>query len=663
MSRLVKLGLGMALALIVSFTAIAAEVQPYFELSGQGGFFKLPFPTDLRRNADGTISLADFPPTLLVGLVGTYPRQAEKNGFSTATSIYFRFTGAIKTEALPKTAKDSIQPGSSILLIDLGKDSPEHGRKFPLIWKFYDQRQTWASGGPNILALMPLPGFMLRENNTYAALVLKSVGAMSPPALEQILGGQEPKGKFGKKAVQVYLPLKQWLSEPGCPVKKEDLAAATVFTTGNPAAEMLRIWKAIQEMPTVKLIAPITLDREYPDFYVLKTVWLAPQFQTGRPPFSFVGGEIKYDKNGKPIVQRYEKSPLVITIPKGAMPAAGFPLLHFIHGTEGVSSQVVDRGKTFDPKGLPEAGKGPAYVVARRGIAAFGSALNQNGERHGDKTMLLYYSFFNAKGVKNNVIQSAAEQVMLLKLFKQIKIPASLCPQTKVAGNEIFFDSTELFSMGQSLGSLVLGLYAGVEPSLKAIIPSGEGGHWGLFASRGNFIDLASLNQSGKGMFEAIKVDMFHPIMCIFQTALAPADPLTFTPYIIDRPLQGDPKNVWMAIGLYDHFFRPESQNAILAGLGLDMAGSVIDDRALQSLELRGRKVLEYPVTDNIKGGGRATTGVAVQYHMDNILDGHHVNYQLDDPKYQYGCFLQSFVQSGDAQVYAPKSSDSSCGK
>ncbi len=666
MGRLFGLSLMAVMVLAFSFSPVAAEVHPYFELSGQGGFFKMPFPTDLRRNADGTVNLDDFPPTLLFWLVGTYPGLAEKNGFSTATTIYFRFTGPIPTDGFPKTARDSVKPDSTLLLIDIDADSPERGRNFPLIWKFYDHRQTWISGGDNILAMMPLPGFLLRENNTYAAIILNSAsGPSRPGVMADLLSGQAPKAKLGKKAVQVYKPLRKWLADPNCPVKKEEIMIATVFTTGTPSAEMMKMWKAIQEMPAVKLVEPIRVEREYPEYYVLRTKWLAPQFQTGLPPYSFVGGSIAYDKKGMPIIQRYQKVPMVITVPKTAMPGSGFPLLHFIHGTEGVSNQVVDRGKTFDPHGGPEAGKGPALVVAKRGIASFGSALPQNGERGGDKTMLLYYSFFNGEGIKNNLIQSAAEQIMLLKLFKELKIPASLCPETKLPDGqkEIYFDRDRLFSMGQSLGSLVLGIYAGVEPSLKAIIPSGEGGHWGLFAVRGNFINAPSLNKSGKGMFEVLNLDIFHPTMCMFQTALAPSDPLSFTPFIIEHPLQGDPKNVWMGIGLYDHFFRPESQNAILAGLGLDLAGTVIDDRALEYLELGGRKVIAYPVSGNIKAEGKPVTGVAVQYKMDNILDGHHINYQLDEPKYQYGCFLQSYTQKGEAEVDAPKDLNAECGR
>jgi hypothetical protein len=665
--RKTKIAVAALVGLLTVSVVNAKNVEPYFDFSGQRGFFKMPFPNDVRRNADGTINLQGFPPTLLVWILGTYPAVAEKAGFSTAPTIYFRFNGPVNTTRLPKKAKDSISPDSPIMLIDIDPRSPEFGKKFPLLWKFYDRHVSWASAGPNLLALMPVPGYVLRENTTYAALVLKSLGAKdgeltAPKALDQALAGKQLPGQFGKLVPTAYEPLRRWLEGLNCPVRKEEIAAATVFTTGNPTAEMLRMWHTVQEMPLVQLVEPLKLEREYPDFYVLRSKWRAPQFQTGFPPFSFTGGEILYDRAGKPVIQRFEDVPLVITIPKQKMPEKGFPLMLFIHGTAGSASQVVDRGKTFDPKGQPEKGKGPAMVVARRGIASAGSSVPQSGERGGDKEMIFYYCVFNAAGMKGNLLQSAAEQMMVVRLLKEIRIPGELCPEAQVpAGRQIFFDPELFLAMGQSLGSLILVPFAGVEPAFKAVIPSGEGGHWGIFIARGNILDFQSLNQSEKGMFEAIKVDSFHPGMSVFQNAMAPVDPISFAPHIIKQPLQGEPKQVWMSIGLYDHFFRPETQNALFAGLGLDLAGKVVDDRILQYLELEDRKIQDYPVSGNLKVDSKNLTGVAVQYKMDNILDGHHVNFQFDETKYQYGCFLQSVVKDGLGKVYAPKALDSPC--
>jgi len=654
--------------LITSMAGVAnaKDVKAEFEVSEVSGFWKMPFPNDMRRNADGTVNLQGFPPTLMFWLLQSYPAVAEKAGWSIAPTIYFRFSGAVNVKNLPGTAKDSLSADTKIMLMDIDPKSPDQGKKFPLIWRYYDKEISWAAGHKNILAMMPVAGFVLRENTTYAAIVLKSLGGSdgalgASKKFEDVMAGKNLEGEFGSKAQAAYAPLLKFLGSAKSPVKIDEIAVATVFTTANASDEMLRMWNAVQKMPLIKLVEPVTLAREYPDYYVLKSVWRAPQFQRGFPPYSFMGGGVYWDKNNMPILTRYENVPITIAIPKMKMPQKGFPLLMFIHGTAGDSFQVIDRGKTFDPHGKPAKGEGPALIAARRGIAAMGSAVPQSRERHGDSQMILYYSVFNGKGLKNNVLQSAAEQMMLVRLFKEIKIDATLCPKTQAGGKEIFFNTELFFGMGQSLGSLILGPLAGVEPVFKAIIPSGEGGEWKLLVSRGNILDIKSLNQSGKGMFEVIGLDKFHPGMALFQMAMTPVDPITFAPHIIKEPLQGNPKDVWMSMGLFDHFFRPESQDGLMAGMGMDFAGDVVDDRVLEYLELSGRKRLDYPISGNLTSQGKKVTGVAVQYKMDDILDGHHVNFQLDAPKYQYGCFLQSYVRDGKATAYGPKELKDEC--
>jgi hypothetical protein len=647
-------------------TARAKDVKAEFEASATAEFWKMPFPNDMRRNADGTVNLQGFPPTLMFWLLQSYPAVAEKAGWSVSPSIYFRFSGPINVKNLPKTAKDSLSAGSKIMLVDIDPKSPDQGKKFPLIWRYYDKEISWAAGHKDILAMMPVAGFVLRENTTYAAIVLKSLGGNDGALgagknFEAVMAGKNLEGEFGSKAQAAYAPLLKWLDGKSCPVKKDEIAVATVFTTAHASDEMMRMWNAVQKMPMVKLIEPITLAHEYPDFYVLKSVWRAPQFQRGFPPYSFVGGGINWDKDNMPVLTRYENVPITIAIPKMKMPEKGFPLLMYIHGTAGDSYQVIDRGHTATHKGKPNKGEGPAMIAARRGIASMGSAVPQSRERHGDSNMILFYSVFNGKGLKNNVMQGAAEQMMLVRLFKEMKIAPALCPKTEVGGKQIFFNTELFFGMGQSLGSLILCPFAGVEPVFKAIIPSGEGAEWKLLVARGNILDIASLNQSGKGMFEAIGMDKFHPGMAVFQMAMTPVDPATFAPHIIREPLQGAPKDVWMSMGLFDHFFRPESQDGLMAGIGLDFAGPVVDDRVLEYLELSGHKRLEYPISGNLTAQGKKVTGVAEQFKMDGILDGHHINFQLDEPKYQYGCFLQSYVRDGKATVYGPKSVKDEC--
>jgi hypothetical protein len=60
-------------------------------------------------------------------------------------------------------------------------------------------------------------------------------------------------------------------------------------------------------------------------------------------------------------------------------------------------------------------------------------------------------------------------------------------------------------------------------------------------------------------------------------------------------------------------------------------------------------------VTDDISSeGGTAYTGMVVQYKGDGVYDPHAIYSQLDSVKYQYGCFLSTFLATGKATVPAP---------
>ena len=87
----------------------------------------------------------------------------------------------------------------------------------------------------------------------------------------------------------------------------------------------------------------------------------------------------------------------------------------------------------------------------------------------------------------------------------------------------------------------------------------------------------------------------------------------------------------------------PEIANALAVSIGLDLMESVIEASSAEAVALAGGAVLEGPVAGNLTTPGGPATGAFVQY-PDGILDGHHVTFQLEAPKYQYGCFLESFA-------------------
>ncbi len=660
----------------------------YLDLSDKGNFFDVPFPSDIRRMPDGSIDMSRFPNSMHSKMFTRYIEGvAHGYGFSTGTTVYFHATGPVNSANLPASPAASLKPESPVFLVDIDPQSPERGRILPVLTHFYAKRPDLNFGPKNLLAVMALPGFALRENTTYAVVINKSLGDREgnplscSPYFEDLKRGMSPDGRLGGKARDVYAPLWDWLKEAG--LDAGEIAAATVFTTGDPTAEMLKIFEYVDRMDPLTLDPGFRRTREYDDYYVIEGTFTAPQFQTGTPPYGHgKGGRIKFDNEGMPIVQRHEDVPVAISIPKGRMPASGFPLLVYIHGTAGVSTQVIDRGYTAhhastlkaglgkpEKKSLPIAGEGPAFIVARRGIAAVGAAQPQNGERGGHPSMIPYYNFLSPEALRDNIRQSVAEAFMLVRLMQNLELDPSLCPGTDTSVStrgKIFFDPDLFFTMGQSLGSLILNVFAPVETDIIAAIPSGAGAHWSVFVADCNPTNSKSMKRKGVGIGEILGLEMFNPMTSLMNTVLAPCDPLSYAPHMIQRPFPGrEPKNVWMPIGLYDHYFSPISQNAVITSLGLDMAGEILEESLDEWMDVSGAEILEFPVSGNIPvESGKAVTGMSQHYYEDGVMDGHDINFQLDETKYQYGCFLYSIVNQGKAVIYEPRSDvDAPCGQ
>jgi hypothetical protein len=82
------------------------------------------------------------------------------------------------------------------------------------------------------------------------------------------------------------------------------------------------------------------------------------------------------------------------------------------------------------------------------------------------------------------------------------------------------------------------------------------------------------------------------------------------------------------------------------------------------ALKLEGRDgIIPYSVADDVTtdDGKTPYTGMVVQYKGDGVYDPHAIYSQLDSVKYQYGCFLSTFLTTGKAVVPAPQPLGTPC--
>ncbi len=628
------------------------------DLTNQDNFYNLPYPNDLRLNPDGTPDLTGFPiPDNNIFAESIKNIADDNTGFPTNTAGYFRFNFPVSTQDF-----DDVIPAetnSPILLIDIDPDSPNRGELLPTVASTFRPDVNYVP--PFLLGVAPAPGIILNPNRTYAYVVKSSLDNAvgrplnASPTLEQLINGETPEGELGNQAKELYQPL--WETLEDIEVNPDEVAAATVFTTGDIVSEFARLSDTILERYDVTIenlqLAPED-GASNPRFYELQGTVEMPQFQKGTPPFN-TEGLFEFDDNGSLIEQRTEEVPVTITIPKTPMPDGGYPLMAYFHGSSGLSTQVVDRGTITEPGGEPTPGEGPAFIVAEKGFAAVSSALPLNEQRFPDGSNITYYSPQNLAAFRDTFRQTVIEQRLLLEAMEDLEIPSEvigsqgdiLLPNGET---DFQFQSSPVVALGQSYGAQVANIISAIEPKIGAVVPSGSPAYFALQAVENE--DIESLAGLFVGTLQ--ELNPIYPALNLFETALGAADPIVYMPYIAQRPLPGNPvRSIYQPVGLGDTIVSENVFNAQALAAGVEQAGEVLWSEMQESLALQGLDGIEsYPVSNNlVSKNGTPYTGVVVQYEGDGIVDSHNIFAQLDEVKEQYSEFFDSFQKTGVAVV------------
>ncbi|MBY0280290.1 hypothetical protein K2Z84_33580, partial [Candidatus Binatia bacterium] len=491
-----------------------------------------------------------------------------------------------------------------------------------------------------------------------------------PLALVQLAAGTTPAGARGGAMQAAFAPLWDTLDALG--IARDDVAAATVFTTAHVVEDLRALSDALLARHRVE-ITDLALDPDdgaaHARFCELHGRVRFPQWQHGTPPYDTDGLFVTGD-DGLPVVQREEDAPVVVTLPRTPMPADGYPLVLYFHGSGGLSTQVVDRGRTAEPGGEPAKGEGPAHVLAAHAIATAASALPLNSERLAGAGGRDYLNFTNLGVYPDNFRQAAIEQRLLIDALERLRIDPALvaaCSGPSLPAGESAFRvrAERTMVLGQSLGGQMVNMLAALDPRVRAAVPTGSGGLWSLVVPEAQ--ELAGVPIEGlvpRLLGTTAPLDHLHPALQLLQAAFEPADPIVFAPRIARDPLPGDPaRSLYLPAGIDDPGFSSRVYAAMALASGVAEAGDVLAPVLPQTLALGGLDgVVPYPVRSNVASEtGAAYTGVVVQYASDGILDGHHVFAQLDAVKYQYGCFLETFVADGIGVVAAPAALGSDC--
>ncbi len=660
-------------------------------------YWNFPYPSDLNLGADGAPPASAFPNPLGKDLiVGLRKAAGERKGYPVVPTAYFQFSAPLAT----RSDADLIPavPTSPILLVDVDDASPTRGALTPLVAATLPG-DDYVTG--NLLAVAVRPGFVLHPKRKYAFVVMKSLGdatgkALDAPAdLATLLAGQAPSvgGARATQAASLYGALGATLKDK-LSLDPAAVAVATVFTTGDVAADLSALGTRVAAKYKVTIdglkVDPdggATNDR----YCALVGTVTYPQFQIGKPPFD-TGGTFEMTDGTPdaplPKKQRDEVAPVAISIPKGTMPASGWPLTVYFHGSGGVSKAVLDRGqwkpltqhptcpsyqspdKWLGVEGCNEKGQGPAYVLAPHGIAMAGSALPVNPERLPGATDYAYVNLGNLPALRDVFRQGVLEQRMFIEALSTLKIdPATLATCTGVSlpagATQHFYDPAKLMAQGQSMGGMYTNMIGATEPRIRAVVPTGAGGYWTFFMTHSHFGGVDSL----AGLIAPIlgaadQLSYLHPALQLLQTAWEPSDPVVYVPRLAQNPLASHPtRHIYEPMGKDDSYFTPEVYDGMILAYGHSEAGDPIWSSMQDALKLAGRDGLKtLPLTNTVTSeAGVKYTAAGLQFLGDGVYDPHAIYSQLDAVKYQYGCFLETFVSQGVPTIPAPAALGTPC--
>jgi hypothetical protein len=626
--------LGVCMALLVG---CADDVTAYFAVPGSttgDDFYALPYPNDWWRHDDGSLDLSQFPTNSIIANTVREIAEREVDGFGLNAAIFARFSGELDSGSLP-TPAESMETDASVYLIDIDPDSPDRGKRMPIVATFRpDGTQTI---GPNRLVARPYPGFPLADGTTYALVITNRLssgdgGDVNPQSDWSAVIGEGAVAAPLMKAREIYAPLLAWLDEPGDD-DRGDVVAAAVFTTQHATQIMPAIRKAVFGVapPVARDMMPTQMSSL---FNVFIGVYDAPNLQSGDAPYITSGGEIVVGADGAAVVQHMETMRFAVSVPNIAVPPTGFPICIYQHGTGGDWASFIQDGT--------------AERLAAEGIAVISTDQVLHGPRNPDGTdpNISFFNFNNPVAARDNPLQGAADA------WSQMRLAFGL--SFSDGGNRtVTFDANRLFFFGHSQGGLTGPGFVAFEPAVKGAVLSGTGGIFYLSAL--NKTEPVSFPDLIETLIRDVPVDEDNPTLALAQLAIERSDTVNYAQFMARLPRTAPdgtplaPRNIFHTEGFTDHYTPNKAIEAFATSLGGDLV-MLPDATQLEGLTLRGRSIVAAPLSGNINGA----TVVTAQYKQVGSSDGHFVVFDVGAARTQSSKFLGTLAATGQATVVSP---------
>jgi hypothetical protein len=635
------------------FTGISCEpdeapFRVYFEIPRPGepprDFFRLPFPNDARVDADGDLDMSDFPRPgpgpLGFDLVDLYVDALVEDftGFSSEAPVTFRFSSELDFDSVGSN-------GANIHYVDITD---------PLDSGFGDDRSrrfgyTTAAGKYRCQHVFTLQNEVhqpLLPGHTYAAYISAEIRSATgaPPAQDPdmlaVLGDTEPSDPTLARVWGQYANFRTYMSNEAVDVA--DVAGVTVFTVQDTTGRAERLHTAVQAtaLPAITDLTICDTGVTSPcddgtgeracgaaddDFYEIHGKYTVPMYQEGTTPYETPddGGGI-VEVGGVPQQQGDFDVCFTLTIPKrAAMPALGWPLMVYAHGTGGTMRGIVGNGVSRTAATMAD----PVAVFSYDGVV--------HGARHGASTRDedgLMFNVINPRAARDNNLQGAVD------VMQALRIP-QIAGGLDVGGavGTVSFNPDQVIYFGHSQGGNVGIPAMAVDDDAQLVILSGAGSHLtdGIL-NKTSPVDA----KAGLQYLLGEELGASHPLMIVWQTYFDNIDPVNYAPLLVTRPPAGiASKHVFMTWGLNDTFSPKKTLNATARTGNFPVANPEVED-------IGGNSVVR-PVSLNRQAGdGEDRTAACFQYQPDGY-DGHFVSTQNDAAIADWTAFVESFLATG----------------
>ncbi len=627
-------------------------------------FFDHPYPSDLRRESDGTVRLKGWPNPFQNVLVKDYIGATDHllDGFSPAAAAYLRFTAPLDTSTLPADPPAAMAADASVQMIDVDPASPNRGKRHlvQLHWR-EDEGSYWA---PNTLSVMPVFGRPLRPKTKYAIVVTNKVRgkggvSVAPSAELQEVLGTAATSERAQKAKELFAPALAEIASAGVPAA--DIVHLTVFTTNDPTAETFALADDVQTAVPAPTAKDWTAKDTNADYDVYEGNYgPSPNYQAGNVPFAQIadGGSFVFE-NGKPKLQGTFDLRFALVVPNAAkcpVPADGYPIVLYEHGTGGDYRSFINDGtaRSLAGKCLASMGVDQIFHGTRPG------APPEDDPQRESKIQLLFFNFNNVYAARTNNRQSAIDVVQRSRLFTEtkLKVPSSVS-RTQV---DVGFDSTKILFFGHSQGGLNGPLFLAASKAARGGVLSGAGSVLTIaLLEKTAPVDVAAAVRVLIGLQDserAKEINEFHPAFTLAQTLVDALDPVHYGSFITTSPRAGfEPKSIFQTEGIKpdgsgDTFAPPHGIEALAVSMSLPrLAPGVRPIKEAEWAGIADLSVSASGVSGNLAGG--KATGALGQYAPKG-RDGHFVVFEIPEARAQAASFCAELAGNPIGKLTPP---------